>query len=218
LRLALIATFHARHEATLPLLRKVLVDSTRTPDELWVLCEDEADTEAAVLALNRLAKPAQATASVVTLPTPQENGCYKVIPYSHKINWALDRTTADAICYLDNGSMPAPHKYAAFVEGLEQHPEWGCVYVTQERTGHDPGLFVADEVIANGEGRLNFTQFSHRRTADRWTTDMRWANPDVADALFMRDLAVSLGPMFPVGGPTVGDWHDMPSAAAAGVV
>lgn len=152
---------------------------------------------------------------LVLLPTPRtEKGTYSVIPYSHKINLALSRTAAEAVCYLDNHSVPAETKYETMVAGLAHHP---LVYVSQRRSGYVNEDHLAIDVIPDGHSRVNFTQVAHRLTIDRWTEDMHWANPDLADALFWRSLAQTLGPMYPVGGTTILDEHRMDSAAAAGL-
>lgn len=215
MNLALIGTFHKRYENTLPLLIRVLKESTHVPEEVWLLCEDEEDMGFVTDAVDDL-KPETAVRAV-QLPTPRVDGRYRVIPYSHKINWALGQTKANAVTYLDNNSMPSIDKYKAIVDGLEQNPDWGCVYVTQERTGFAPLICTADEVVECGAYRLNYTQLAHRRTADRWPLDMRYADPDIADAMFMVLLAKSLGPVFPVGGLEVQDFHHIPSPAAAGI-
>ena len=221
LKLAVIGTFHGRHSATLPLLRRVLVESTRRPDEFWILCEDDEDGNVAAKALvDLIASEPDANwdgIGIIGCPTPRQHGSYAVIPYSNKINFALDRTDADVICYLDNGSMPHPEKYRWFAWSLASNPDWGAVYVTQHRTGFRDETHVADKIIENGHGQINYTQFAHRRTADRWTLDLKWANPDLADAMFLADLSKSLGPLYPVGGPEPLDEHRMDSEKAAGL-
>src|SRR6185369_7701901 len=112
---------------------------------------------------------------------------------SHKINWALDRTEADLIVYLDNGSLPAPGKFAAMVPVAESS---GAAYCRQLRTGHTPGEYpTVKGAIDDAYCVLNYTQVMHRRTDDRWSLDMRNATPiDIADALFWRELHKSIGP------------------------
>lgn len=151
------------------------------------------------------------------IPTPTRNGRYQVIPYSNKINWALDRTTADLIVYVDNGSLPHPAKIELMAGALEARSDWGAVYCGQERTGWNPEVHRAIDTIANGSGQVNYTQVMHRRTNDRWPTDMRLADPDVADGHFWAKLAVSLGPLHPVAPNLILDEHHMPSHKAAGV-
>jgi hypothetical protein len=102
------------------------------------------------------------------------------------------------------------------VEALEAHPEWGAVYVGQHRTGFEDKLVLADKVIGDAYGVLNYTQVCHRLTADRWTLDMQWANPDLADAMFWRDLHKSLGDFYPVGEGIL-DEHHMEDRKAVGI-
>ena len=225
LKLAVIGTFHGRHDSTLPLLRRVLVESTRRPDEFWIMCEDEDDYGTALKALELLANERsimqEATIDyfrLQILPTPRrENGSYEIVPYSAKINWALDRTEADVIAYLDNSSMPGVEKYQQMVYGMACNPDWGGCYVTQERTGFAPAIYEADKIVPNGHCQLNYTAICHKRTADRWSTNMAHANPDLVDAMFMADLSKSVGPLHPVGGAEVHDWHHIASPAAAGI-
>lgn len=214
---AAIVPLYQRHENTFPLLHRLLVDSTRKPDEVWLMCEGEDDVAAVRRAEDELVElgvlePSEIVAHVVYCPTLE-----RVIPYSNKINVALDKTDADAIVYVDNGSMPSPYKFEIMAGALEANPEWGAVYVTQERTGFQPTVFEAVDVVFDAYCVLNFTQVMHRKTADRWTLDLAWADPDVADAMFWRDLHRSLGPFHPVGGTEVHDWHHMPSQAANGL-
>lgn len=223
MRLAVVGTFHGRYENTFPLLHRLLIDGTRKPDELWLMCEDEADVTAVQKALFDLREldllhGRPECLRVIQLPTPRSpNGRYQVIPYSYKINYALEHSEADLFVYLDNGSMPGPDKYRVMAEALEEHPDWGGVYVTQQRTGFQPMIAPADVVCEDGFCALNYTQVMHRRTPERWTLDMVHANPDMADGLFWRQLHPLLGPFWPVGGETVHDTHHMESATAVGI-
>jgi len=213
MRLAAIATMYQRHDKTLPLLESVLA-SSRRPDELWIVCEGLDDAEVALKALNTLGASG---IGAIVLPTPKTNSSYDVIPYSHKINWVLDRTCADAVCYIDNNSLPSREKYRVMLEALEQHPDWGAVYCSQQRSGVDAKVAWADAVLPDAYAIANYTQVMHRRTNDRWSTNMADANPDLADALFWRSLHKSLGAFHPVDAPTVHDWHHIPSHAAQGL-
>lgn len=212
MRLALIGTFFRRFEQTPRLLERVYTDSTRPPDEFWLMCED-AEDEARARAAVSLPVPGL---RIHRLATPRAEGRYRVIPYSHKINWALDRTDADAVVYLDNGSMPSPRKFEVMLRALESHPEWGAVYCSQRRTGFRDEDSLALEVVPDAYCVLNYTQVMHRRTADRWPLEMSYANPDLADAVFWRRLHGSLGPFHPVG-PEILDEHHMEGAAAQGL-
>lgn len=213
MRLAAIATMYQRHDKTLPLLESILT-SSRVPDELWIMCEGDDDAKVALDALKTLGKP---EVGVVILGTPKTNGNYDVIPYSHKINWVLERTSADLICYVDNGSIPSPDKYKVMAEALENNPSWGVVYCSQQRSGIDEKAAWADSVCENAYAVVNYTQVMHRRTSDRWTLNMSKANPDLADALFWQDLHKSLGKFYPVDGARIHDWHHIPSHAAQGI-
>lgn len=150
---------------------------------------------------------------IVHLPTPQSGGAYEVIPYSNKINWALDQTQADAVVYLDNGSMPAPEKYEVMLAGIDAGHQ--AVYCTQEFTGFASGFRGLVGPVEQPKGRLNFTQVMHTVGPERWTLDMKWANPDWADGLFFLDLIPRVGLIHPVGDPDKPlDFHHIPSPAA----
>jgi hypothetical protein len=211
-RLAVIGTFYRRYENTYPLSLAINL-STRLPDELWLMAEEVFDADH--LAMQEWLVNDEHR---VLLPTPRvQGGRYAVIPYSHKINYALDRTTADYVVYLDNGSMPHRDKYRLMAAALDEHPEWGAVYCGQRRTGYAPVDAHADGVVADAYCRLNYTQVMHRRTDDRWTLDMRHADPDLADALFWRSLHASLGAFYPVAPGLLLDEHHIESAKAAGL-
>lgn len=219
MKLAVIGTFYARHENSLPLFHRLFVDSTRKPDEAWLMCETDEDAEALNAAYRYLHDCEvldgwPAGCRVEVLSTPTDDGRFLVLPYAWKINHALDRCTADAVVYLDNNSMPAPEKLAVMAAALEQHPKWGAVYCTQKRTGFDPGVFVGEEPVEDGYCRLNYTQVMHRLTKDRWPTDMSLADPDVADGVFWRTLHQQVGAFFPAGGSAVLDTHHIPSPSA----
>lgn len=218
-----ILPLHGRPENTFPLMHRLLVGSSRRPDYITVVCEDKADFDGVQDALTELIElelidsrfPPGFTKYV--LPTPKEGGVYTVIPYSNKINFALDQSIADAIVYVDNGSMPAPEKFELMARELELDASIGAVYCTQERTGFHPTTHCAVSIIEDGYGQVNFTQVMHRPVKARWTTDMTYANPDLADALFWREIAKELGPLYPVGGIDVLDRHHIPSPAANGL-
>lgn len=218
-RLAVIGTFYRRWENTPALVNAVVWDPRVS--EVWLVCEDAFDAEHLDAALaDNLAHGGSRVAEIhrVVLPTPRtEDGGYAVIPYSHKINYALDRSRADYIAYLDNGSMPHPDKYAIMAAELDQHPEWGAVYCGQRRTGYAEATDTADSPVTDAYCRLNYTQVMHRRTADRWTLDMAHADPDLADAIFWRDLHASLGTFWPAAPGRILDEHHIPSPKAAGL-
>jgi hypothetical protein len=222
LKLAVIGTFYGRHENTFPLMHRLFVDGSRPADEVWLIGETLEDVEVIDDALDELynleaLENYPETLRLMHLKTPMIDGKYAVIPYSHKINYALDRTKADVIVYLDNGSMPGPEKYKTMIEGLEEHPEWGAVYCTQKRTGYQPTIRFANDPVEDAYCDLNYTQVMHRLTEDRWSLDMRDADPDLADGLFWRALHKSLGAFHPVGGVIIHDDHYIPSPKAVGV-
>lgn len=202
---------YGRHQNTYPLIERVLT-SSKIPDEIWIMCEGQDDFDVASAALDKLWR---VNVTPILLPTPRDGDRYAVIPYSNKINYALDRTKADAIVYVDNGSMPSETKFEVMLKALLDNPDWGAVYCTQKRTGYREEVHTASGIIPDGYCVLNYTQVMHRPTGVRWTTDMRNANPDLADAIFWRDLG---GPFHPVDGDTVHDTHHMNSAAAEGVI
>lgn len=220
MRFALIATLHGRHDLTYPLLRRVWRESTRRPDELWLMCENEEDTARTLDACTRLRiVDGKRGAHVRHFPTPIDgDGKYAVIPYSHKINEALDETGCDLIAYLDNGSMPGERKYEVMASALEENPLWCGVYCGQKRTGYREEEAHAGPVVHDGFCAVNYTQVMHRRTEDRWPTDMRFAVPvDFADGHFWRSLNEHRGPFHPVDPGVIHDWHHMESAKASGM-
>lgn len=196
------------------LARRLLTDSTRRPDETWLLCEGADDVKCLRAALRGQDRSG---VTVKRLPTPTLNGRYAVIPYSNKINWALDRTDADLIVYLDNGSTPHARKYELMCRSLEQWPDWGAVYCGQKRTGYMDVTYEARQIVDHADGQLNYTQVMHRVTEDRWPLDMALADPDVADGKFWGMLHRSLGAFYPAGVGYVLDEHHMPSPKAQGL-
>ena len=217
LKLAVIGTFHGKFAESTRAIERVLYESSRVPDEFWVLCEDAEDASNARLAVN--AGNTKTKIILQTLPTPRqsEGGPYTFIPYSCKINYALDRTKADIICHLDNGSLPHKWKFDLMAGVLESYPSYGAVYCTQKRTGFREEISHAEEIVPDAYCRLNYTQVMHRRTDDRWTLDMRYANPDLADAMYWRELHKTLGSFYPVPTDFPLDEHHMPSPAANGL-
>lgn len=219
MRLAVVAPFHGRHNKTRALLKRVLVESTRVPDELWIIAGDQKDYDVVEKTVGDLWPPGLV---LELYPTPRdEKGRYVEIPYSRCINHVLGKSGADVFCYLDNGSMPHPEKYRVMMEQLEHEPIGAGVYVTQHRTGYLDEIHYADKVIANGYGQVNYTQVAHFRSPDRWPLEMSLANPDLADAVFWSRLNERMGAFYPAtldGDPSVVlDDHHMPSPAAAGI-
>lgn len=216
--LAVIGTFYKRHENTGRLFQRVLYDSTRKPDEFWVMCEGEDDVHVAQEVWGAWDYWLTET-HIEHLPTPRdESGHYTVIPYSNKINWALDRTEADYIVFLDNNSMPHENKYQIMVDALDAHPEWGAVYCTQHRTGFQDVVYTAAGAVDDAYCKLNYTQVMFRRNSARWSLDMGHASPnDVADGIFWRSLHAIFGPFYPVAPREVLDTHHIESLKAVGV-
>lgn len=225
-----IVPLYGRLENTFALVHRLVVDSTRTPDVVHFIGERIEDCEAVyhamreLYALEVIDTDAPDCVMVTHLPTPMVDGKYDVIPYSHKINYSLDHAMElqgwapiDAFVYVDNGSMPAPEKFERMARALEKEPSWGAVYCTQKRTGYLEQVHEARDIIPDGFGQVNFTQVMHRPVKSRWTLDMTYANPDLADAIFWRSISKELGPLHPVGGHTVLDVHHMPSPAANGL-
>lgn len=211
MRLAVIGTFYRRHDRNREII-DALIGQTRRADEHWILCETDEDARAFASAY--LDGDGLPCLRLVTLPTPRDQGTYAVIPYSYKINWALDRTDADAIVYLDNGSTPHPEKFEVMTDALKDRP---VVYCGQHRTGIDDLELRADRVVHNAFGYLNYTQVMHRPTKDRWPLEMDLAIPtDLADAVFWRRLHESLGAFFPAG-ENILDTHHIESRKAAGL-
>lgn len=207
--LAVIGTFYKRHENT-PLIAAAIRAQARKPDELWLI--GEGDDDAAVMREQDWGCEPR----ILVLPTPRNGDRYAVIPYSYKINHALDRTAAEYVVYLDNGSLPAPGKYAAMVAVLDREPTVGAVYCGQHRTGVVDVVSEANRIVEDAYCVLNYTQVMHRLTADRWTLDMRHADPDLADALFWRSLHETLGSFHPVEGGVL-DEHHIAAYKAAGI-
>jgi hypothetical protein len=134
----------------------------------------------------------------------------RVIPYSYEINWVLDRTRCDYIAYATDDSWPEPEKYARMVAALDEHPDWGAVYVGQRRNGTE---YPADRVVPDAYCNLDHCQIMHRRTADRWPLD--WANVKLGDAHFWRALHNSIGPFYPVEGPILDVTQQTPDGLTA---
>lgn len=206
-KLALIGTFYGRYEQSRACVERVL-ESTRVPDEIILMCESQADAD------NLKDYKKYSSVQIHILETPKTDGKYDIIPYSNKINWALDHTDADLIAYLDNGSMPHIDKYRQMSEALENNSEWGAVYCTQHRTGFIDVISKADKTVYDPHSVINYTQGMHRKTGKRWTIDMKWATPsDFADAMFWQSLDT---PFYPVGTEIL-DEHCMDSSSANGL-
>lgn len=184
--LAVIATFHRRWDKWPALLERVMVESTRPPDELYVVVEDGEDYAHLDCPDSRVI--------VHILPTPtRDDGKWTEIPYSRKINWALDRTDCDLIAYLTDDSLPHPDKYEVMASVLESHIEYGAVFCQQD---YDLGIRGGSEPIEDAYCVLDHTQVMHRLTEDRWPTEIR--DIRTGDAIFWRRLHERVGPFYPV--------------------
>lgn len=154
---------------------------------------------------------------IVHVPTPRAGSSYAVIPYSNKINYALDRSEADLFVYLDNNSMPSAEKLEVMAKALEEDTSIGAVYCTQKRTGFSTTVAYAQHPVPRAFCILNYTQVMHRKTKERWTTDMKHANPDLADGIFWQQLHGEFGAFQPAGGTLIHDTHHIPFASAVGL-
>lgn len=203
MNLAVIGTFYRRYENTLPLLERVF--DCPGISELWLMCETPKDREVVYSALTLLERYHDDSVQVHLLPTPGAPN-YDVVPYSLKHNFALDRSAADAFCYLDNSSMPESDKYDVMLAALEEH-DWGAVYCAQQRTGYDEGINYPGVPVPDGFCVLNHTQVMHRASDARWPLEIEKAG--LGDAFFWRELHARFGPFHPVG-PDVLDHHHQP--------
>lgn len=207
MKLALIGTFYKRYPESQECIKRVL-ESSRIPDDIWIMVEDEEDADNILKITDKV--------EVFIIPTPRdENGKYAIIPYSYKINWALDRLKADAYCYLDNGSLPHKDKYKLMEETLESNPDYRAVYCTQHRTGFQDFIHEAIDPIPEPYAKVNYTQVMHRPTKMRWPEHLQWADPnDLADAVFWESLNCTF---YPVHSNEILDVHNMESSKAAGL-
>lgn len=205
--LAVIGTFYRRPWA-LDKVERALRAQERRPDELLVVYEAEDDRdllgyffgEAAIIR----SEPADAN------------------PISFAVNAGLAWADSDYITYLTDDSLPDPRKYAVMAQALDEHPEWGIVYCSQDYgTVSSPdewlagagasNVRLADAVQADPYCRIDHTQVMHRRCKSRWPLDP--STIKLSDAHFFRDLVAELGPMYPI--PDVLDWtRQLPDGAS----
>lgn len=187
-RLAVIGTFYRRPHLY-PGIAAAIRAQTRQPDELWCMYEDPSD-------LVELAKQRWGDATVYFVPVVvprDEHGRMAVVAPSLCINVALDRTDADFITYLTDDSLPLPDKYAAMVAVLEGGA--GAVYCSQDFSdGGD--IRWAREEQPDPYCRVDHTQVAHRRSPDRWPTDLKTVR--ASDGVFFRDLVARFGPLAPI--------------------
>jgi glycosyltransferase involved in cell wall biosynthesis len=203
-RLAVIGTFHRRPWA-IPRIAEALRAQTRKPDELWLLWDDEDDLNALCDLLIDMDDLGVHVYLERVTPSPD------AIPYSDKINRALDWTLADNIAYLTDDSLPHPDKYRLMVEKLDQGH--GAVYCSQDygradgpdhwlAGGTHQGNRMALEPETDPYCRVDHTQVAHARSDDRWPLDRTYMR--LGDAMFFRQLAASMGPFQPI--PEILDW------------
>lgn len=198
-KLAVIGTFYRRYGSFESILKRVLVDSTRLPDECWLMCEEPKDFEELSRVVSGLNVNPKVRLSIQQIPTPRrEDGKYAVVPYSNKINRALDETSADYIVYLTDDSWPEYRKYELMAKALDDNPNWGAVYCAQRLTTADGHQLVRSGVVPIEDAYcvLDHTQVMHRRTKDRWIMDTEHIR--LGDAFFWRSLHASIGPFYPV--------------------
>ena len=183
-------------------MRRVLIESRRRPDEFWVMCEGTDDARAVLEWAGEADELVLGPMRLHILPTPMTGNRYNVVPYSQKINYALDRTKCDYIVYLSNDSVPDRDKYARMVSALDKHPEWGAVYCGQRRDDVD---WPTRGPIENAYCVLDHTQVMHRLTEDRWTlnpSDIR-----LGDAVFWKALHARFGAFHPVDAVLDSAWR-----------
>lgn len=203
MRLAIIAPWYERRDRTAALMERVLHESSRRPDLLWVIGETPADVD---VAQEFYRDNGMTEVRFDVLATPRSGTGYEVIPHANKINWALSQLDGECVGYLDNLSMPAVDKYERMMRALEEHPDWGAVYCGQESSGRNfGGLAYAIDPIADAYCVLNYTQVIHRDTQRRWPLDMAYAN--LGEALLWRELHQDVGAFHPVG-PEPLDGHE----------
>lgn len=219
--LAVIATFYWRPWAV-PRIAEALRAQTRSwthDDELYLMFEyDDTESHRALLPV------AFGDADEAFLPVLIE---WDENPLSREINTALDTVMIgdqpDYIAYLTDDSLPDPRKYEVMAKALDENPEWGAVYCSQDfgtakdaddwlAGGTHRAVRQAERVMDDPFCRVDHTQVMHRRTKARWPLDR--STQRLSDAHFFRDLVADLGPMYPV--PEVLDWtRQLPDGLSA---
>lgn len=188
---AAIVTLYSRPH-NIPRLSEAWGAQVRMPDELWLIGEGRIMQE-----VYRSEWPDWL--HIRDYPTPRnQDGSYAVVPYSNKINHALDHTKADYIVYGTDDSFPAHDKIKIMAAALDANDDWGAVYCEQSwrspagTEGHRGNMGPVD----NAHSLIDHTQVMHRRTADRWTLNMSQVR--LGDATFWMELHKSLGAFMPV--------------------
>jgi spore maturation protein CgeD len=131
------------------------------------------------------------------------------------INDALDYTDADYITYLTDDSLPHPDKYRLMAQALDENPDWGAVYCSQDYGSvespeawlaaagrYDGSRRTAREPTSDPFTRVDHTQVMHRRCEARWP--ISYDDRKLSDAHFFKALVEEVGPIYPV--PDVLDW------------
>lgn len=200
--LAVIGTFYRRPWAV-PRIADAISASTRCIDEMWLMYEDPDDGAGLLRDWGEEARPIP-----VQIRPDSQN------PLGVAINTALDLTHATYITYLTDDSLPRPDKYRLMARALDENPDWGAVYCSQDygtvaspeewlaAIGTTGSIRRAAEPEPSPFCRVDHTQVMHRRTAARWP--LSYDDRKLSDAHFFRDLVDDLGPLMPV--PEVLDW------------
>jgi hypothetical protein len=189
---AILTAYGKRGEQNIPAIAEALRAQTRPADWLFVMYEGipYSVVEGAFSGIR------DAVWERVDTPR-EENGRYAVVPYSLKINRALDaideRGGCDYIVHVTDDSLPHPEKFAKMTRALDEHPDWGAVYCYQQRNGQVMG---DQGVVDDAYAKIDHTQVMHRRTSDRWPLET--AHMLLGDANYWRALHRSLGPFYPV--------------------
>jgi spore maturation protein CgeD len=204
-RLAVIFTAFNRPWA-IRSISDALDEQTRHPDMLLVPCERAVDLMAVVAGVFSPALDAWA----IHLPEPES-----VNALGYVINDALDYTDADYITYLTDDSRPHPDKYRLMAQALDENPDWGAVYCSQDYGSvespeawlaaagrYDGSRRTAREPTSDPFTRVDHTQVMHRRCEARWP--ISYDDRKLSDAHFFKALVEEVGPIYPV--PDVLDW------------
>jgi hypothetical protein len=217
-RIAVVGTFYRRPWAIEP-IRRMLSAQSRRPDEVWLAYEDDADLDP----LLEVADDVVGWSSPHRQwDPPSEVFLHRVMPKAGEnplglaINWALDRAGAEYITYLTDDSSPTMEKYRLMAKALDENPDWGAVYCSQDYgTVASPEEWLEAWDLGSGGSirqasdpepepfcRVDHTQVMHRATLARWPES--YDDRKLSDAHFFRDLVADLGPLMPV--PEVLDW------------
>lgn len=215
---AVVGVFYRRPEFV-PRIAAALRAQTRPPDQVWLMCEEDADRDA--LAAEKW--PGLRWISLVTFPR-DENGRPLLVPPSVLINAALDdpEFDADYVTYLADDSLPGERKLELMAKRLDEGAD--VVYCSQDRgsvpdneawLAAGPGggyIHRADHPEDAPWCKVDMTQVMHRTNDLRWPTDMRHIK--IGDAEFWNLLRDRYGAFQPVD--EVLDWHrQLPSGITA---